>query len=662
VQHHSAFSPSKPVVVTEPQGIRVDIQFLRGVSVLAVVLFHGFGDWAPRGYLGVDVFFVISGFLVTGIVMEGLDEGKFSFAAFYLRRAKRLLPAAYATFLATTIASYAFLTSVEWHAYVRQLFGAITYTANIVLARQTGYFEAAAEGKPLLHLWSLSLEEQFYLLMPVLLWVLPRRLMTPALFVAFFCSIGLCFWAVEQTDWQTFAFYMLPPRAWELIAGALVARFYKEKPASIPVLAKWTALSVILLIFCSEGLDRLHPRFDALICVLATALILAGSDGWLPQGRSTSSVVRVGDWSYSIYLVHWPIFCFAHLAYLGTPPTGILVVLTLAAILLGGVQYATVEQHFRVAWRERPNVAWTRLAFATAAVALIAMPRVRTPASESFQAVFAQNRGLSGCDLESSAWPPPSSCYTSPRPTVAVWGDSNAMHLVPGLVHSPIGGSLVQLTRSNCAPILGIAQVERSANLDWAKGCIAFNEHAVAEIVRSPTIKVVVIGSSFAQLLVSRGQKIVDAEDVQDWTDIGVTRLAETITRLQRAGKVPVIVAPIPWPLFDPAECNLRRMEHVVLIARGSCDFSIAKLDRAYWVVLNKLRLVSAKTASPLFIPERVICDQGICRTRIDEHLIYRNKDHLSVYGSALVLQRLGLPSYSQAMLKPVAPPCCGRR
>ena len=173
--------------------MRRDIQFLRGIAVLVVVLYHSNIGLLSQGYLGVDIFFVISGFLITTIILKGLDNNNFIFSTFYLRRAKRLLPALYSTLFFTTLLSLPVLTNQQWLEYLEQLKGALTFTANLVLPSQTGYFESASEGKPLLHIWSLSLEEQYYFLLPISLYFIPKkfRLITILLFT--FLSLVFCF-------------------------------------------------------------------------------------------------------------------------------------------------------------------------------------------------------------------------------------------------------------------------------------------------------------------------------------------------------------------------------------------------------------------------------------------------------------------------------------
>jgi peptidoglycan/LPS O-acetylase OafA/YrhL len=155
---------------------RTDIQALRGFAVLVVLLYHARLGPTKGGYLGVDVFFVISGFLITGLIARSLDSGSFSFFGFYYRRAKRLLPAAYVTFFVTALLAPVFLTEIELNEFKRQLIAAVLLVGNIELWQQTGYFDGGAESKPLLHVWSLAVEEQFYMILPAALFLLPRKM------------------------------------------------------------------------------------------------------------------------------------------------------------------------------------------------------------------------------------------------------------------------------------------------------------------------------------------------------------------------------------------------------------------------------------------------------------------------------------------------------
>lgn len=180
--------------------MRRDIQLLRGIAVLLVVIYHADLGVIMHGYLGVDVFFVVSGFLISSIILNDLKSGSFSFSGFYLRRAKRLLPALYCTLAFTSLLAYAFLTGQQWRDYIEQLIGAVSFSANLILPTQSGYFAGSAETKPLLHIWSLSLEEQYYFFLPLFLFVLPRKWQLPGLLLLLSGSLAWCLsWTLEPS-------------------------------------------------------------------------------------------------------------------------------------------------------------------------------------------------------------------------------------------------------------------------------------------------------------------------------------------------------------------------------------------------------------------------------------------------------------------------------
>ncbi len=199
--------------------MRFDIQFLRGMAILSVLIYHAGLLPIPNGYLGVDIFFVISGFLITSIILRGLSAQTFSFGEFYLRRAKRLLPALYCTLFFTTLLAFYLLTQQQWQDYTAQLFGAVSFTSNMVLPQQIGYFDDNANTKPLLHIWSLSLEEQYYFFLPLFLFITPKKLWGPALVTLSALSLLLCltflawsftYWRFPTVDTSGWAFYLFP--------------------------------------------------------------------------------------------------------------------------------------------------------------------------------------------------------------------------------------------------------------------------------------------------------------------------------------------------------------------------------------------------------------------------------------------------------------------
>ncbi|HEX8639916.1 MAG TPA: acyltransferase family protein [Allosphingosinicella sp.] len=621
---------------------RFDIQFLRGVSVLLVVLFHGFGDFFAKGYLGVDVFFVISGFLITSIILRDLQAGTFSFRGFYLRRAKRLLPAAYSTFIGTTLVSYLVLTAPQWSMYLLQLAGALTFSANVVLSLQVGYFADAAETKPLLHIWSLSLEEQFYFIIPLLLWILAPKLRPGAIALGAAASLALCFYAVSRPDLESFAFFLLPTRAWELLAGSACGWIVLRRgQLQIPSPVQWLGLAAILFA-ATVGLDSVHPRGDAMIAVAGTALILLARDRWLPQTFLSRPVALVGNWSYSLYLVHWPLFSFAYIAYLGDPPVLLLVALALLSILLGWGQYTFVELPFRYGWRAGGRRVWAWFAGMTAAVGLVAAPAGVAKVIGSRPAGFdlPPNDGLSAvCNQEGARWLDLPACRTSSTPRVAVWGDSNAMHLVSGLRDLP----MIQMTRRGCSPILGIGQISAETSPGEARACMAFNESVARRIIADHDLRFVVMSSPWVQYFPDLGQQLIIGGETVDWRNAAPAYLARTIRRVRASGKTVILVAPVPRSSFDPGACYLRRAEGVPVLGRDSCDIERSELYEWYPAIVRQLRQVAAASGAELYVPEDLLCNARTCATRAGGVIIYRDRGHLTHAGSEYLMNRLGL-------------------
>jgi peptidoglycan/LPS O-acetylase OafA/YrhL len=580
---------------------RFDIQFLRGIAVLLVTVFHAFRDWIPFGFLGVDVFFVISGFLITGHVLRDLDRGSFSFPRFLLRRAKRLLPATYATLILTTALAYWLLTSVQWGQYLNQLLATVTFSANFVMAQQANYFAEVAETKPLLHIWSLSLEEQFYFVMPLALWAAAARYRLPLLAAGGALSLALCIWAASTPEFRNLAFYLLPTRAWELLAGSLCAWAMLRRPSLVvPPTIKWLALGTLLAV-CALAFDPVHPRGAALVAVAATALMILGRDGWVPRHLLTRPIAKIGDWSYSLYLLHWPLLSFAYIAYLQQPPAPVLLGLLALSIALAGLQYRFVEEKFRHHWVTSARAGFTRLAAATMLLLLLCLPAILST-SDRYGDEIKANIGLApSCNQESGALRDLPECRNSARPTLAVWGDSYAMQLVPGLTERT---GLIQFTRSACRPMLsGSAET----------GCLAFNQSVFEEILRSPDIRRVILSGNVNQQ---------EAEEV-----------ARTARQLMQAGKMVSIVGPTPSPGFDAGGCAIRKFEGKPTPGRQSCVFQPSP-------ELGSIRRIFQESGARVAMPQDVLC-RPECSPSVGERLLYHNKGHLTPYGSRWLMARL---------------------
>lgn len=636
--------------------MRRDIQFLRGVAVLLVVLFHAGVEFLANGYLGVDVFFVISGFLITKIILKGLEDKTFSFSRFYLRRAMRLLPALYCTLIFTTIIAYQFLTLRQWDDFISQLIGSVTFTANIVLPFQVGYFEEASETKLLLHIWSLSLEEQYYFFLPLFLFLIPHSWRKWGLSLGLVFSLCLCLYLVSfpfsywrlpgnSAEW---AFYLFPSRAWELLAGSLVAWFMLRYPYfSLSRYIKIVALAGLFFIVCIS-VDDLHPRTGALITVVLTSLMILGRDNWLPNHLFVRAVERVGDWSYSLYLVHWPLLAFSQISFLGNVPTLLKFLLVGFSLILAYVQYRFVEEYFRHGFKNRKISTVRFFIAATIIVILMPLPMIVSSSvgevskQQNFNFLYRPNYGLGEVCEQGASLSLSDKCMTSKKPKIAVWGDSFAMHLVPGLLKNKnIENNLVQLTKSACAPILGLARVTKKYPESWAKGCNSYNRDSLEYIVDSDSIEYVVMSSPFTQYFKDVGQLwLYEKNVIKPYFRLAVAQLTKTIQILQKSGKTPILVSPPPRVNFNIGGCLEREAFDVITLGRENCDFSRSAYEESMKEVISALTEIKKATNVKVLWIDELTCDQKFCKSKIGDVYLYRDGGHLSYSGSEFLIQK----------------------
>jgi len=622
-----------------PKGTRTDIQALRGIAILLVLLHHAqFG--VKAGYLGVDVFFVVSGFLITTLVKDGVTRGTFSFAEFYLRRAKRLLPGAYVTFGATALLSLVLLSRTELEDFAKQLFGAVTFTGNIALWRQVGYFGSAADLKPLLHVWSLGIEEQYYLLLPAALVLVPRRFWVAGAAAVIGVSAALC---VLGASWRPVAaFYLLPTRAWELGLGSIGAlsagRF--ERPAA---LLYWPAL-VALFAVTVVPIGGAHPGPSAaVICVSTLLVVLARREG-VANSAPGRWLARVGDYSYSLYLVHWPILALANNVWIGEMPAWVKLPLLGAAFPVAYLLYRYVENPARHA---RFDVSGRRLLGALAvSAALVLIPYGRL-VGHSREAALASSRrvnyGLAeACEFKTDFSPRPE-CKTSQAPAMLVWGDSYAMHLVPGIAETSGSMGVLQATRSTCGPILGAGPVSLDVgsedNAAWARRCIDFNESVLQYLAAQKSVKVVVLASPFDQYVdADKWGMLTGGGYAQAGVDDAVSRMRDTVNRIRALGKRVVVVAPPPSSGFDIGDCLERRATGRWNAGpNAGCEVSQPLYQSKRGKVLELLSRLPKEAGVEVVRFDDFLCAQGVCKTSLEGHWLFRDAGHLSREGSVLL-------------------------
>ncbi len=663
-------TPHHSVSLATAEPLRWDIQALRGLAVAWVLLHHAQLPGIAGGYLGVDIFFVISGYLITGLVQRALLAGRFSFLDFYARRARRLLPAAYVTLALTLLASPWLLNAREQLDLAAQARGALLFASNWVLWQQSGYFQGAAELKPLLHFWSLSLEEQYYLLLPALLWLSPPRWRRLAVGVLGLASLALCgYWLMRDAN---LAFYALPSRAWELGLGSLVA--LRPRPWAVPAGLRVAAAIVLLVLPLLDLPGWPHPGPLALCACLATALLVQHPAGHHPAPRGLRPLVWLGDRSYSLYLVHWPLMAAVHNAWVGTgrdaPPE--LMAWRLAALAtalpLAWLLHRWVELPGKAGLRGAPGwVAVIAVSLSLALLPVLTQRWVQAPEGHDFARLTRPNYGFSAhCDAERPYAPRPE-CQQGRQPRWMVWGDSYAMHLVPGLasyLERQGATGLIQATKSSCGPFPGLAPYKPEAAPGatfaprWIAQCRAFNESVLDWLLRHPEIRTVVLSSLLTQyldtrqysprLLTPQGELSGQALDEAGLRQALLDDLRRTTQRLRALGRQVVMVAPPPRASFNVAACLERRaLGRWTLGATPDCRIDGAHRDASDAAV--QAWLTQAEGVLPVLRFEPLLCRDGRCDVMRDEVMLYRDQGHLSEAGSAWLLPRLAWPAASAA-------------
>jgi peptidoglycan/LPS O-acetylase OafA/YrhL len=481
---------------------REDIDWLRAIAVLAVVAFHFEAPAVFGGFVGVDIFFVISGYLITGIIQSEVTSGTFSFARFYERRVRRLLPALYAMVVLTAIPSFHYLLTSERAEFFRSVAAVITFTSNFFFWFQTGYFDHAAVEKPLLHTWSLAVEEQFYLALPILLWALLRvfrghRLMLPAALGALgLASFALGIWLM-RTERSADAFFMSPPRAWEFLIGGLVATpgFPVLRQRLPQRIARGIALALLAIPIFSLRQGPGFPGFNALTPCVGAAMFIWSGIGVPTLARSRTSLLNVarffGQISYSLYLWHWPLFTFVRFSKSSLVlDAGDKIALFALTVGLSYLSWRFVEQPFR----QKSLVPTRRAAFRIAGLAsalLLAgsaggIVLSRTPSDAD--RVALQLEAYNSYDYQplyrnGSCFAPPSGSFDDAclgvapgKNNVLLWGDSFAAHYFHGLVGiaDPQRVNILQATQPACMPTFNAAAQGNASCRSFAAQIDAF--------------------------------------------------------------------------------------------------------------------------------------------------------------------------------------------
>lgn len=630
---------------------RPDIEGLRGLAVLLVVAYHAGVPGASGGFVGVDVFFVLSGYLITGIIAREIEAThSFDVGRFFTRRIRRLLPGAVLVIAATLLAASLLLSPTAQGNVARTALAAGAYFSNVFFARQAGnYFAPAAHTNPLLHMWSLSVEEQFYLAWPFLLWLGLRRSRTRCRVRWFVMLAGAAslLAAVRYTSvTPSAAFYLSPLRAWEFAAGALLAL----SPVTVRASRLWIAFGVLLgtgmvlgsAVYLSP--EHAFPGAAAIPVVLGTVLLLAPGHvgGSTPPGLDSRPLRWLGALSYSWYLWHWPVLVFLRFFVpdASWPVTAIVGGLSLVPASLA---YHFVENPLRYSdWlgrRVERSFAFGGLLMVVAVTSAFASEQHANSVAHSPTYIRVRTSRLSGPLVRMgciASFPETDASGCSLGDTVGtkilLFGDSHATHwggaLLPLL--GPNQWHLYVVAKSSC-PAADVP-VRRRPSLPRFRECDRWRTAALRRI-REIHPDLVIISNSQGYVRVP-GDIITDRNPILSWSD----GLARSVAAIRSTGSRVLLLRDTPRMGFDVPECEAQRLLPIYRYRSCSQRRSVA-LDSAYWgAELAALRPFSGVTFADM---TDAFCDRTDCRGDVGGTIMFRDGHHMSAAFAATLAPRL---------------------
>jgi len=625
---------------------RPDIDGLRALAIIFVILYHAFPTILTGGFIGVDIFFVISGFLISTIIYTQLETDCFSFSQFYIRRIKRIFPALFIVLIFCFVFGWFNLLSDEFKQLGKHIFGGASFISNLMLWSESGYFDAVSEAKPLLHLWSLGIEEQFYFIWPILLWVAWRKKINFLLMGLIIGLISFCINIYEiyyELNFAT-AFYLPMNRFWELMAGAILAYLRLNKKVMLNRLSYYRIFNYVYKTQCNltnkiafeNGASILgvtllvlgvlqitknspFPGFLGLLPVLGAVFIIgAGQRAWINHHiLSNRLLVWIGLISFPLYLWHWPLLSFAHIMQGSIPTVEIRLITIFASVLLSTATYYLLEKPIRS--NKFNRIKAITLVVLLAIVGFIGLNtyqrdgltfrlnQIRFRLPPTLQSLSIKDPTASALDLS----PQKVNCSSNlnelkgassegclsaadlQKPTIFIWGDSYAAHLTTG--YEDRFGRKYQITRAfynGCPPIMDM-------DLENRKNCTVVTNQIFERILKEHPVKVIIAAN---------------------WTDYDWTKVEGTITKLHQAGYRSIdLIGPAPvWSDGLYKQLYLKYLEDKNPNVPYRMQFGFNK-EKDFLSIDLELENMARRLGVNYISISKILCNKEGCITRLGE-------------------------------------------
>lgn len=647
--------------MTNHLSYRADIDGLRAIAVLAVVFFHGLPNIIPGGFIGVDIFFVISGYLISSILMREHDAGRFSYKDFYARRIRRIFPALIIVLAFTLILGWFSLFADELMQLGKHIVGGGLFAANLVFWGEAGYFDTASNEKLLLHLWSLGIEEQFYIFWPIILgFIWKPRWALNGIIALFVLSLCLNI-AITNTD-QTAAFFFPISRFWELLAGALLAWFQLKQPSALSRFSNVQSLLGTLFLIAGFALIRENqafPGYWALLPVFgSTLLISAGPTAILNRWLLSNKVmVWIGLISYPLYLWHWPVMTFIRIFKDGDLNRPWALRAIFFSVLFAWLTYRFVETPFRKGAYSRKKIAVLIVAMlvliVAGAAAFLTEGYPRRAAANTADPVLIQDikqqhqayasdgncpRFLKGIINAET----PVCLSKTDHPGLVIMGDSHGMSFNMASALGKLDINAAYIGRPACLPTIKYIGYSTFKAVQ-PQECLQSTEIALNYLKEAPDVQSVV--------LISRGLPYFTRPDSVWFHDLKgspvdakeafIEGYSDTISRIEATGKQVIFMVEWPELSVHPKRCIGDRLISLSQkLEKASCltpRESILKTQESYYQIIELL----AKRHPHMIIynPIDVFCDTSTCYGIRNGRAFFGDSDHLGLYGSEALLK-----------------------
>ena len=640
---------------------RPDIDGLRAIAVLSVIAFHASSRIISGGFAGVDIFFVISGFLISSIILKGLENNAFSFATFYSRRIRRIFPALITVLSASWLIGWFVLLPDEFQQLGKHIASSTVFISNFVLNSESGYFDAT-ELKPLLHLWSLGIEEQFYLIYPLILYLAWRMRLNLIGIILGLALISFVLNIARITDYPSSTFYFPQTRFWELLAGGVLAYITLRRTTSgwsISALLRIrnqkqarnmaSIAGGLLILGALFGLnqDMAFPGWWALLPVSGAFLLIgAGPGAWLNRTVMTrKSLVFIGVISYPLYLWHYPLLAFVRIIEYGNPSPWLIFAAMIAGFPLAWLTYRLIEHPLRFNLRKR--VLWG-LIVTMVLIGLVGQytknkhgfgDRFKDPGLAPLTETVSASSTPGGCPKGAPA--SMTACAVNDKnipPTAVLIGDSHAGHFYFGLNEylKKQGENSMVMWQGTCPPIYGI---------DVPGKCKGAQRDALDYAINTPSVHTVFLAFQGRQYTGSEDNVKLTSllnPDETDRTKIFSMGLDLTIEKLLAAHKNVVFILDDPNLNFEPKTCYYKR-PFTQQTAKTPCGIKRSVAEERNDTSRQLLKAAQVKYPSiHLFDTFNYLCDKEYCYAIIDNTRMYSDNNHLTKQGSFYLSEHYG--------------------